>query len=122
MSPLSDLHLLLENLPHMLPLLPLPEESDYAKLILPFELSLPVLQRTQGNKITALLETLASIFCQDGEVIISEHGEPLLAVANILEVYLLKYPNDCVLLNWVGILSQACKGLYKSNKSAVCYF
>jgi hypothetical protein len=91
---LDTLRELLTNLPHALPHR-YEENSEYP--FLSFEIRSAVLQRTNGDVVRALSESLWSIFFADGELLIFERGPSICAVVDVLGRYLAEHPTSPVL-------------------------
>jgi hypothetical protein len=109
---LNNLRKLLTNLPHALPC---PSEGDSDYPLLSFELNDAVLQRTNGDVVRAVSETLWAIFVADREFLISERGPSICAVVDVLGKYLSEYPNSSTLRKWVSNIGNAAKKVYKSH-------
>jgi hypothetical protein len=100
---------LLTNLPLALPCRS-EENTDYP--FLSFEIHGAVLQRTNGDVIRALSESLWSIFFADGELLISERGPCICAVVDVLRKYLSEHPNNPILHKWVRDIGDAARKVY----------
>lgn len=111
MNPLSELKLLLENLPASLSEPLSAFESEYRELV-EFELFPAVLERNNGDEAAAVGDMLWSIFIADGELHINERGQAILAVVDVLSHYLKKFPEDPTLEGWVARLIHAAKAVY----------
>ena len=108
---LETLWQLLANLPENLPQ---PEQTQY-----PFHPSenffLDAEEVEDNGKVRALNRLLENTYgfqsCSQGDGIIPifEHGPSICAVANILEIFVLKFPSDAVLTKWVDDLIAAAK-------------
>jgi hypothetical protein len=105
---LLDLKVLLENLPVELPVLDA-DRSDYATFLPPFQIEEPVIQRVGGDIAKAVAETIQVAFVVDGEIMITERGPAVLAVVDVLTVYLEKFPEHPSLKKWVNKISAVAK-------------
>jgi hypothetical protein len=106
---LLDLKVLLEMLPEELLLPDNAKTSDYAVFLPPFEILEPMLQRVKGDIPEAVAETICVIFFVDGEVLITECGPAICAVADVLTTYLVTYPEHPSLKKWVKRIADAAK-------------
>jgi hypothetical protein len=101
MDQLSYLQHLLSHLPSSLPC-PDPEDLEYSELIaLGLNINPRVLERTSGDEVQAVHEILGTIFVQDGQMVINEHGPTVCAVVDVLHKYLQKYLGDPQLEQWI---------------------
>ena len=56
----------------------------------------------------------------DGTIELTEHGEALSSIVNILSKYLTKYPENGVLKKWVDDITEAAKKVFQEQGVPVC--
>jgi hypothetical protein len=121
-STLSELRILLSNLPKTLGL---PSRSKTIYPFVGFELDPELLDRT-GDEVGALNEQLKGAFgwksrtTGDGIIPILERGEHICAVVDVLEKYMDRNPANAVLEKWVADITEGAKKVYREAGSEVC--
>ena len=113
---LQDLRVLLENLPEALPVPPA-DESEYS--LIGFKLDPAILCCTNGDVASAVCESFRAMFIDDGQTYLDERGESICVAADVLGKYLIEYPDNQGLLEWVRQLTNAARKVYKTYEKEV---
>ena len=120
MTILQDLHrlrFLLTNLPQGLPCPQTVQTSGYKDFI-NFTPD-PVQIEYTGDKASAVSTQLKSIFgwqartTGDGIIVLTERGEALCSVVDVLSTYITKYPENNVLKKWVQDIINAAEKIFQ---------
>jgi hypothetical protein len=112
----------LKTLWHLLSHLPeaLPDDSESTDFpFLEYELDPAIIQRTNGDIPEAVCESLTAIFVADGKILISERGQNICAVVDVLAHYLAEYLGHANLEHWIGRLEKAVHKVYAEYQKLV---
>jgi len=118
---LQDLKVLLEHLPDTCYTATTPSLSHFSQFFPgeTFEPHEDILDLCNGDVVEAVSQELSEVFIEDGNLVLEERGPAVSAIADVLSVYLKKYPEHLILIEWVDRISGLAKKVIEDTNAKV---